>query len=613
TDLPHRLALVPTLFPFQFNIALLLAALLGLVGLVRRDWRLFVLLAGSLILHTFVTITYRAPQTIEYLMPAYLPIAIAVGLIPSLAPLPLRPLICSLVLCAALLNGYAHAPSFAELADDHSTRQTVEPLLAQAPANTLILADWHWATPLWYLQQVEGLRPDVEVHYVYNVAGEEYWDTWERRVQETPPERPLLLTHFYEFPGYTTEPWGAGFLIRPRPVTEPTAPLAPLDATFKDQVQIAGYSLRQNQLYPGQVAEFTLAWRATGPLAPPPSFTLVLLDADGRRVAQADRALPADVSLGEIRFERLALPLYPTLPPGSYRVMLGAYAVTDAGFETLPTGDGEAALTLTELELAPLSPNSQFAIRNSQLAPFTLHRQAIPFEGGPTLVGVDYDRSIPDVLRVYLRWRGPSGEGIQAQVRTSGGSETAAPLPPVPAGVYQTIAVDLQSHVEGPLYLSLTDEQVSPKTAAGPWGWPLRAIRLPAPAPDARFVPLGDEMVVTGATARPGPPGETMTVDVTLVALRPLTADAAVSVRLMDADGRWLDRHDIQPALGAIPTLKWIRGSRVVDRHLLRIPGDFTGDEVQAALVAYERFRMTSLVPLDGRFSEVPLGAWSIP
>jgi len=605
-DLPHRLALLPTLFPFQFNLGLLAAALLGFIGLVRCDWRLFLLLAGSLILHTFVTITYRAPQTVEYLMPAYLPVAIAVGILPALAPPPLRPfaplLLSSLVLCAGLLNGYAHAPSFIELADDRSTRQTVEPLLEQAPAGALILADWRWTTPLWYLQQVEGLRPDVEVRYVYSVAGEEYWDTWERIVRERPPERPLLMTHFYEFSGYATEPWGAGFLIRPRPVTEPAALLAPLNATFGGRVQIAGYSFRQGRFHPGQVVEFVLAWRATGSLTPPPSFTLLLLDAEGRRVAQADRALPTDLAPGEVRFERLALPLYPTLPPGRYRVTLGAYTVTDTGFETLPAGDGTDAVALTELELAPLS----------QL-PFTLHRQSASFADGPTLVGVDYDRSLPDVLRVYLRWRGPVGEGTQARVWADGGVEATAPLPAISEGTYQTIALDLHGYTESRLLLSWADAQGQPQAATGPWGWPSQEIRLPTPAPDARFVPLGDEMAVIGATAHPVPPGEIMALDVTLVALRPLTDDDAVSVRLMDADGRWLDRHDIQPALGAIPTLKWIRGSRVVDRHLLRAPEDFTGGEVQASLVAYERFRMTSLVPMDGRFSEVPLGNWTVP
>jgi hypothetical protein len=69
----------------------------------------------------------------------------------------------------------------------------------------------------------------------------------------------------------------------------------------------------------------------------------------------------------------------------------------------------------------------------------------------------------------------------------------------------------------------------------------------------------------------------------------------------------------MQPALSAVPTLKWIRGSRVVDRHLLPLPEDFTGGELQAALVAYERFRMASLPPMDGRFAEVPLGTWTQP
>jgi hypothetical protein len=105
----------------------------------------------------------------------------------------------------------------------------------------------------------------------------------------------------------------------------------------------------------------------------------------------------------------------------------------------------------------------------------------------------------------------------------------------------------------------------------------------------------------------------TMTVDVALVGLHGLTVDAATSVRMMGNDGQWLAAHDSQPALGAVPTLKWIRGSRVIDRHRLPIPDDFTGDAVQATIVAYERFRMASLLPMDERFSAVPLGQWSLP
>lgn len=622
-DLPHRLALLPTLFPFQFNTVILVAALLGLLGLIRRDWRLFVLLAGSLVLQTFVAITYRAPQTVEYLMPAYLPIAIAVGLLPSLLPPPLPyshtpTLLCALLLWAGLLNGWSHAPSFVELAGDHVARETVEPLLETAPDGALILADWRWFTPLQYLQRVEGLRPDVEVHYVYPVPEEgDYRETWLRRIRETDPKRPLLLTHSYGFFDYTTEPWEAGFLIRPRPVAEPAASLTSVSETFGNKVHILGYSLRQDQFHLGQVIEFILAWQPTEPLDIAPSVTLRLASGDGRDRVQTDRWLGTDCNPGEVCFTRLAVPLYPALDPGRYRVTLGVYTVTAAGFENLPAAGGEYAVTLTWLELEP-----------SMRAPFTLHRQSVPFSAGPTLVGVDYDRSVPDVLRAYLHWRGPAesspprtGEGpgsLQAWVRTSDGVVAGALLPSLPAGAYHTIAVDLRGPVGGPLHLALVGGgQV--RTAAGPWGWPVQEIRLPAPVPDARFVPLGDEMALIGVTAKrpqrspPAAPGETMVVDVTLVALRPLTTDDHTSVRLMDASGRWLDSHDSQPALGAVPTLKWIRGSRVVDRHLLSVPEDFTGGEVWATLVAYEGFRMTDLVPMDGRFVQVPLGAWPQP
>jgi len=653
-DLPHRLALVPTLFLFQFNILLLAGALVGLLGLLWRDWRLFVMLAGSLALHTFVSITYRAPQTVEYLMPAYVPVAIAVGLAPLILSLPrapseaggsvaanpgVRATLGALLLWAGLLNGWAHGPSFVELAGDHTARQMAGPLLETAPTRALILADWRWVMPLRYLQEVEGVRPDVDVRYVYPVMGEEYREVWRARIGEAAPDVPVLLTHYYEFDEYTTEPWEMGFLIRPRPVAEPAAPLVPVGVTFGDHVRVVGYSLRQNRFHPGQVAEVVLAWQPTGSSEQAPSFTLRLLDGEGRSWAQVDRRLGADCAPGEVRFQRLALPLYPTLPPARYQVTLGAYTVTETGFENLVVTDGETTVGLAELELVPVGSELGSSVMKSAGAPFTLHRQAVPFhyEGGRggtgtgrqgmqraswlrrgwvRIVGVDYDRSVPDVLRVYLHWQGPTadqgsaGDGWQAQVRAADGVEAAARLAPVPKGAYQTVAVDLQGAAGDELWLSLTNEQGQVMTAAGPWGWPVDEIRLPAAASDARFVPLGDEMAVIGAKAHSAVPGETMAVDVELVSLRPLTSDDGTSVRVVDGDGRFA-AHDCQPALGAIPTLKWIRGSRVVDRHLLPLPEDFAAQSGQATLVAYERFRMMPLPPMDGRFSQVPLGIWT--
>jgi len=618
TDLPHRLALLPTLFPFQFNDLILIGAAGGLLGLLRRDWRLFVLLTGSLLLHTFVAITYRAPQTVEYLMPAYLPIAIAFGLLPAAVSrrasyalrfpaFALRPLIppalCGLALWAALLNGWSHAPSFAALAGDQSTRQAMEPLLESAPSGALILADWHWATPLWYLQQVEGLRPDVEVRYVYPLPDVEYREVWRQWAEKAVTERPVLLTHFYEFDGFTTEPWGAGFRVRQRPVTGALAPLNGLSVPFGRQIRLLGYRLPEGTLYPGQVAEVVLAWQPAERLERAPSFTLRLMDAAGNLVAQSDRTLSSDALPGEVRFERLFLPLRFDLLPGRYRLRLGAYVASDAGFEPLLPDGGEEMLFIAPVELTA---------RPAARAPVTLHPLSVPFSGGPALRGVDYDRSQAESLRVILQWRGPAEEGLVVHVYVANGAQASAPLPALPAGTVQAVTVDLPGGSGGALRLALTDAQDRARPAAGPWGWPLWEVRLPAPSADARFVPLGDEMAVIGARTHRVGEGQ-LAVDVALVALQPLVSDDAVSVRLTDADGRWLSVHDGQPGLGAVPTLKWIAGSRVVDRHLLDLPAGFAGGDVRAALVAYERFRLTPLLSLDGRFESVPLGAWLLP
>jgi hypothetical protein len=299
--LPERLNLLPTLFLFQLNPELLVAAALGALLFAWRDRRLLMQTLGGLVLHTFVTITYRAPQTVEYMMPAYLPLAILVGVAiawlvspfglgakgsipsalasavqsvpsqrrPEASKQPLAPylrsistLLATIFLLAGLRNGLDHGPSFFTLARDRSTRAEIESLLEQAPADALVLADWRWVTPLWYLQWVEGQRPDVEVRYVYPVPGQEYGDTWQERIEAAIGARPLLLTHFYDLPGYTLEPLGRGFKIHRRPHDTVSSGLSSLEGVFahgggEGRVRLLGYHLDRMHASPGQTVELT--------------------------------------------------------------------------------------------------------------------------------------------------------------------------------------------------------------------------------------------------------------------------------------------------------------------------------------------------------------------
>jgi hypothetical protein len=79
------------------------------------------------------------------------------------------------------------------------------------------------------------------------------------------------------------------------------------------------------------------------------------------------------------------------------------------------------------------------------------------------------------------------------------------------------------------------------------------------------------------------------------VAARPLTADYAVSLSLIGPDFRWQVRADGTPAGGAIPTLKWIAGSRVTDTRTLTVPDDAAPGTATLALVVYDSFAQATL------------------
>jgi hypothetical protein len=193
--------------------------------------------------------------------------------------------------------------------------------------------------------------------------------------------------------------------------------------------------------------------------------------------------------------------------------------------------------------------------------------------------------------------------------------ENAAQLPELSDIAYHTAVLDLPGETQGHLRLTMIGANVEVKSAAGPWGWSLGEVRLPSPAPSARFVPLNDEMALIGVSPGGGEAfalGDELTLRLNFVALKPLVNDNGVSVRLWDEAEQLRQMHDLQPALGAIPTLKWIRGSRVADPHPLLVPHDLDGEVVRASLVVYENFRSTPLIPMDGRMETVPLGEWPI-
>lgn len=576
TDLQLRLPLLPQLFALQFPPLLLIGTLFGWAVLQNLDAELAAPLLISWLVYSGVTITYRAPQTVEYLMPAYLPVVLTFGLSVALythhairnsrSPLRITHHVSRLtfyVLLAFLcLRPFTFLSDFLTLAADRSIRDRIAPLLETAPSNALILADWHWATPLWVLQQVEGVRPDVEVFYVYPQPPTDYDQVWRDRA-EAAGGRPLFTTHSYEWPDWTFVPVGGGYRLYRRPLTElPAEPgFTPLTAEL-GPVRLLGYRL-EGALQPGRSVEVRLAWQATGAQEPPPSFTVRLFDPDGGLLAQADRFLGSDSAAGEVRFTQLTLQLPVDRCPARLYPNVGVY--------TTPSG---TFLNLGEVALPEQTPRCRYPT-----LPVVRYWPGVASGKGPFLRGVDYD-VVYDQATAYLHWCGP---GRALLVRAGETQRLVGPLGP---GRCQTVALPVSATTRPPFTFTRLD------------GSPVQLLALPLPGPrlGERYLPFGDAAVLVGAERVQR--ADQWVTDLRWRVTTPWVDDYAVSVRPLKADGSGLGaQHDSQPALSTLPTLKWVvHGARVLDSHPL---ADLSEPPALLSVAVYERFRLTPL-PASG-------------
>jgi hypothetical protein len=119
-----------------------------------------------------------------------------------------------------------------------------------------------------------------------------------------------------------------------------------------------------------------------------------------------------------------------------------------------------------------------------------------------------------------------------------------------------------------------------------------------------RYLVFGGVMALVGADWVGT--GHEVVVDLEWLSLKPLVRDYTVSVQLLGQTG-WRAQADGTPALGAIPTLKWIRGTRVVDRHRIELPAGATGPaDIQVSV--YDAFTQAPLGVLDDRFQQAGQG-----
>jgi hypothetical protein len=633
-----RLVVWMEILRLQFGAPLAVACLMAaiLLTILRRgkgtDPHAALLLVGAWALNTLAAVTYRAPQTVEYLIPSYVAMAMLLGL--GLQALgreatlrhELFALLASVLLVASLGHGMSHYESLAHLFRDTSTRDYAEPLLRDAPENALLLSNWHHATALWYLQQVEGLRPDVAVRYVHPEGATPNEEVWLRHIADGLEQGPVLVTNWFAAFGETAYRWeslatdtprASAWRVRREPdrIGEVSGDILALfgDPSTGEQnpavASLLEFTLSSggrpdDPLRPGDILEVRVTWRLERPLERDTSSFVQLLGPHGV-VGQGDIIHRADRHVaGEVITDVYRLPLLLHTTPGSYRLITGFYYTTDDGWQRWMAGEQDhVVLTDVTVQAAKRPPPSG-------------KPQDVRFAEGWRLSGVDIDRGIAGTMRLYLHWqriRTPleSAPGQAAFVSIADGGHTLAEgrLPALAPGETATLALDLPDLSTAlALRLHAVDEPEGVPAAVlprlGHWGLPVGDLRLRPAEPTARYVPLGGEMALLGMEGLPSAslrPGDAPRPVARFLALQPLTNDYSVSLGLERADGSWHLRSDGTPALGAIPTLKWLTGWTVHDPRRLVLPDDAPQGPAIVVLTVYNAFTLQPLPVLDER------------
>ncbi|MGD8466741.1 MAG: DUF2723 domain-containing protein [Anaerolineae bacterium] len=360
-DLGDRLLFFAQTLQRDFTWIGVVLGLGGLVMQLRRRPVGALFLLSSFVLHGFLAANHHLPRQWTFFIPSFLIFALWIGEglgavwagledsrpgrskagVALLAALAILMLAWPLMPFGARYRSFREAHLGAGVLDvwRQALKQgrmgdRVGRAIAGVAAEAVIVGDWEQATPLWYFQQVEGLRPDVQI--VYPV---------DRLAEAAASGRPLYLTRNDPAAASQWHPSSSGPLIalHAEPVLAPPADVVPINLQMGDDFRLAGVTYGEAALYPAMVAPLTLHWQALQSPSHDYSVSLRLFDEAGEEIAQVDSQHPVlgtyPTSLwtaGEFVSDYYELQLPGDLPPGPYRWGVILYrSLPDGGWENL--------------------------------------------------------------------------------------------------------------------------------------------------------------------------------------------------------------------------------------------------------------------------------------
>lgn len=627
--LPLAAALMPI---WQQDAAplLLAAAAVGLLWLARRDAALATALAGFALLVVVMTAYIQQGKPEAYLLPATWVAMVAVGLALDaaasalaatgqrqgpLADAPTPPrrrwIERSLAVGVAAALLVLLVQRFPAL--DHSrwtdSRRAWEVTLRyhDLPQAAALLGHWSDMTPLWYLQQIEGRRPDLLGLF--------------------PPDPDQVMDPFLAAGGalylaaplhgyapdlaerYALAPWGKLVRILPQG-QDVSCPTLPGSAATPEAwpLAIEGWDLHLAD-DAGWPSALRFCWRSRQALPPDTFLRLSLRPADGGRPIEVNAPLLSEwrprgaVPAGQGGLAVVPFTLAQGTPPDAYLVELLPYRLlSDGRTETWP---GVEPVTLGQAAVPPTRRLIRSELEGETMPP-------LPLRLGPLRLRAWQVSSLPvrpgDPIEVDLLWQAvePVAGSVTVALafrRLPDGRAVGEPkeftvdgaaLPPgavirtrhgllAPRGlgdrrylVEARVRVGERWRPALPLPLGLARVQDRPHR----YDLPPEAIPVQAT--------FGEVAALVGYTVERSPVGDGLIVTLFWRSLGQPDTSYTVSVRLVDQEGRTVAQHDGIPAEAALPTTLWLRDEVIADPHPLTVPADQADAALALQVVVYD-------------------------
>ncbi len=606
---PARYEIVGRLFVEnwgEFNLAL---ALFGLGYLAWRQWRMAAVLSITWLGFTFYCLNYYVPDLAVFLIPAQLVVGLCWGcgvtavlqlityrlnhdnkkLVPAV-----QAGVLLLILLPTLLLAIHNRARLDSSTADGRIRWGLGVLQHPLAANAAILADSDKFPPLYYLQQAEGLRPDLDIMVLPDEPA--YRAELEARLAAG---QTVYLARF--LPGlagiYHLRAVGPLTEVNTEPLLERPSTVEPVQLSF-GPMQLVGVGIEAEDPGDPTAAAVTLVWQAAEPI----NETLhIFVRWAGERYV----GLP-DVGIGQHAVHNN----YPTVAwqPGEL--------VVDVHSWPRPLLAEPQTLQLQVAVAPPFTPQAELAWQAVTSHEFTAAparelAQPVRMQVGTALLsGVDFPAQIRPETPLPILF---AGEGRSNELRFWLKEDVLllpqpglAPQVTVPLEHSFTNQVDIEAPLANGRYQLLAEHP----TGQAQCGW-MR--------PVTNFCVMG-EVVVNGVPLPEGAtnfedkialldinlphstlqPGGTLDLTLTWQGLAPLAEDYTVFVQVLDAQDNIVGQVDSWPVQGTFPTSQWTPGQPVVDSYRVQLASELPPGQYRVQVGFYLLQTLRRLSVLDG-------------